>query len=146
MMELLFSRLMAAVAAALLIACALAVFTQVQGENEEGALKREAEVIALAFSSVPTEGRGSVTFHGKEMLPLGHQVALIGSILVLRADGLAFPIANLSSVQNEIPGEWTCASDLRLCWSEEGTYIYLLNESASLSTAAASRLQSSFVL
>jgi hypothetical protein len=145
MMELLISRLMAAVAAALLIACVVAVFAQVQTENKDQALQDEAGAIARALA-LPTDGSGSVLLHGRDLLPAGHRVALVGSVLVLRAEGRAFPVANLSALRNEMGEAWTSASDLCLRWSQEGTYLYLLNESASLSTAADSRRQSSLVL
>lgn len=145
MMELLLSRLMAAAAAAMLIACITSVFLQTQGENEETALRREVDAITAALS-VPAEGSGSIVLHGKDMLPAGHLVSLIGSVLVLQADGKTFVMVNLSDLQNEMRGEWSSASDLRLCWSDSGTYLYLLNESANLRTAAESRRQSSFVL
>ena len=118
---------------------------QFQGQSEETALQREAAAITDALS-VPAEGSGSIILQGKDMLSSGHRVALIGSVLVLQADGKAFTVANLSRLQNHMRGEWTSASALRLCWNASGTYLYLLNESASFMTATESRRQSSFVL
>jgi hypothetical protein len=146
MMELLFSRILAALAAVTLLACIINAFAAVEDDERYASLQDELASLRQAFQGISQEESGKMTLDGRTMLPEGHSVALVGRDLLLRASGSSFPLTELPELQNAIAEAWSGQSRLLICWNGTGTYLYLLKESAILDTAAASLRQSSMEL
>jgi hypothetical protein len=146
MIGLLFSRIMAAVATAALLACIIGAFSATDAERKNVALLEEAERLRQAFTGICGSEAGQITLDGEELLQEGHLVAQVGNSLLLHAAGRSLPVAEVPRLQNSISGMWSSHTSLLLCWNQTGVFIYLLKESANFNTAAASLRQSSIEL
>jgi hypothetical protein len=118
MIELVFSRMLAAVAAVSLIACAIVPFSQVRTQTNNDALRQEVEMLADAISAIPRNGSGAAFLRGEACLSSGHAVSLVGNVMMMHADGISTPIAAINDLGGGFVGQWTMESDLRISWDD----------------------------